>query len=489
MTLRADGQSSTFLEDNNVTGSGKESQPKKQLKPLTKEELQNVANLNRPQQSMPGNIDVNAKQVERSQSWWDAITPDTDQNLARANDLERDAYEKALTAKYTNSKKDIDAAKIAQNKFNSALRSFFAANPDATYRSAIDYEKKITPTSIPKDYAGYPGQTKSDSTGKVSTLQNDGTWTPYVKPTEAASYQDEVKNTAVEKSPIATASWGYDAVGQWKGKFTATSDGSYILTNGTTTAPISFTANNAGQVYLSKSNKNQVEYLDEARQRVLDEFSQDPTKLAEFQDTLISRGIVTAAEAKKINSWRSYNSGLIDTTSLNYLTMILNATTAKNLSTLATSKSANPKIIGWSDYLKYGSVQGIKDYIASSGGGNGYGGGTPSRTVSYDTRKYTTNDLEIGIDNIFQQLTGKGASEEDVKHLTDWVNSRSTTKTVTNRSGSTSKSVTSGGLTNDAIDAKTREMALNAPGAEEYNKATTYMDYFMQALNSPIQLG
>jgi hypothetical protein len=60
---------------------------------------------------------------------------------------------------------------------------------------------------------------------------------------------------------------------------------------------------------------------------------------------------------------------------------------------------------------------------------------------------------------------------------------------VTTRSGNTTTSTTSGGVSQQEQQLAMREMALEDPEAESYNKATTYLNYFREALASPIQLG
>jgi hypothetical protein len=47
----------------------------------------------------------------------------------------------------------------------------------------------------------------------------------------------------------------------------------------------------------------------------------------------------------------------------------------------------------------------------------------------------------------------------------------------------------SGGVSNEAAMAMARDQALASPEAENYNKATKYLEYFREALDSPIQLG
>ena len=69
------------------------------------------------------------------------------------------------------------------------------------------------------------------------------------------------------------------------------------------------------------------------------------------------------------------------------------------------------------------------------------------------------------------------------------LNAQDTQKTVTTTSGNTSKSVTTGGVSQMEEQNMMRELALKDPAAESYNKSTTYLDYFRKALASPINLG
>ena len=150
-------------------------------------------------------------------------------------------------------------------------------------------------------------------------------------------------------------------------------------------------------------------------------------------------------------------------------------------------KTNKPKFESLTQFLN-GYKGELNYYIGQDG--NGYGsGGTPRRTVSLTQQVYTPEDLELNIDAFFQEFTGQGASQEDVDYLVKRLNAQDPQKTVTTNSGNTSKSVTTGGVSQMEEQNMMREMALNDPAAESYNKATTYLDYFRKALASPIDLG
>ena len=149
-------------------------------------------------------------------------------------------------------------------------------------------------------------------------------------------------------------------------------------------------------------------------------------------------------------------------------------------------KNNKPKFESFEQYLK--GYKGDLNYLLGQDGSNG-GGGAPRRTVSLSQQVYTPEDLELNIDAFFQEYTGQGATKEDVDYLVKRLNKQGVQKTVTTNSGNTSKSVTTGGVSQGEQQLMMRDMALKDPAAESYNKATTYLNYFREALESPIELG
>jgi hypothetical protein len=150
---------------------------------------------------------------------------------------------------------------------------------------------------------------------------------------------------------------------------------------------------------------------------------------------------------------------------------------------LAASQGSNAKILSFNEYLTNTSPTGA--YSSSA-----FGSGGTQRMVTH--QKFKPEEFEIAIDQLFQQTIGRGASE---KELNDFVsklqayeekNPQVTTRTT---SGSTTTQTQSGGVDTATMQSIMRDEALASPEAESYTKATKYLDYFMGALNSPIELG
>lgn len=148
---------------------------------------------------------------------------------------------------------------------------------------------------------------------------------------------------------------------------------------------------------------------------------------------------------------------------------------------LAASQGRNAKILSFDQFLANATPTG--SYSNSAFGGT-------ERMVVH--QKFKPEEFEIAIDQLFQQTIGRGASE---KELNDFVsklqsyekkNPQITTRTT---SGNTTTQTQSGGVSTAIMQSMMRDEALTNPEAEGYNKGTKYLDYFMSALNSPIELG
>jgi len=93
---------------------------------------------------------------------------------------------------------------------------------------------------------------------------------------------------------------------------------------------------------------------------------------------------------------------------------------------------------------------------------------------------------------LFQQTVGRGATEEELADFVGKLQSyekKNPQKTVSVTSGNTTKTTQSGGVSADIMQSMMRDEALANPEAENYNKATKYLSYFMEALDNPIELG
>lgn len=127
-----------------------------------------------------------------------------------------------------------------------------------------------------------------------------------------------------------------------------------------------------------------------------------------------------------------------------------------------------------------------------SGDGDSYGGGGGAGGTRIIQQTFDPADYDIAIDQLFQKTIGRGASKEEldffVQNLQNYADVNPQT-TVTKVSGNTTTATTTGGVSAERAASIMREQALLAPGAEEYNKATKYLSYFTEAINSPVKLG
>lgn len=152
---------------------------------------------------------------------------------------------------------------------------------------------------------------------------------------------------------------------------------------------------------------------------------------------------------------------------------------------LAANQGPNPKILSFDQFLANAPVTGSYNSTAFGGGG----GGT-QRTVTH--QKFKPEEFEIAIDQLFQQTVGRGASETELNDFVSKLQAyekKNPQVTTSTKSGNTTTQTQSGGVNSATMQSMMRDEALAKPEAEGYNKATKYLDYFMDALNSPIELG
>ena len=149
---------------------------------------------------------------------------------------------------------------------------------------------------------------------------------------------------------------------------------------------------------------------------------------------------------------------------------------------IAASGGKNAKLLSFNKFLETTSA--IINY------GNTTGSGGNQKRVVY--QKFKPEEFEIVIDQLFQQTVGRGASKEELVEFTSKLQGyadKNPAITTSKTSGNTTSVTESAGVTGDTVESMMRDQALASPEAESYNKATKYLTYFMDALDSPIQLG
>ena len=261
---------------------------------------------------------------------------------------------------------------------------------------------------------------------------------------------------------------------------------SYASGTSQTELPVAFIANENGSI-LQDTDGNPID-LGTSVNKIINDYASSG-RMNELRDLLIrSKIAATPAEVAAITNAKNAQNSASFGQDPNTRLLVQRAVQFLTMSNIAAAgvKNNKPKFESFDQYLN--GYKGDLNYLLGKGG-NGSGGGTPSRTVSLSQRVYTPEDLELNIDAFFQEFTGQGASQEDVDYLVKRLNAQDPQKTVTTTTGNTSKSITTGGVSGMEEQNMMREMALNDPAAESYNKATTYLDYFRKALASPIDLG
>jgi hypothetical protein len=242
--------------------------------------------------------------------------------------------------------------------------------------------------------------------------------------------------------------------------------------------PVSFFSNSVGSIY--QTGTGTPETLNSAVARIIDEYAASG-KMNELRDLLVSSGIanskteIDAMSIAKVGENAAFSKYDANTRAMVTKAVILG--TKLNLTAVDTDKKAQT----FAQFLKGNYA----DYYAKDKTVDGL----PKRTVSIRKQDFTPEDLELNIDAFFQEYTGQGASKEDLDYLVKRLNAQSSQKTVTVRGEGTETSTVTGGVSQQEQQLMMREMALNDPAAESYNKATTYLDYFRESLASPIELG
>jgi hypothetical protein len=273
---------------------------------------------------------------------------------------------------------------------------------------------------------------------------------------------------------------------RWKNAFSPTGDlewDSIYWNRDPSMVPISFFANDVGAIYQKEDAVGTPESLDAAVDRIAKQYA-DAGKMNELRTALISSGIASSQEEinalTRVQSLPDSNYMQLDGNTRSILKKGISLGSKINAALVDSGKKAQT----FDQFLegKYSSYFG-------KGNTSGGGSGTPRRTVNIQKQVFTPEELELSIDAFFQEYTGQGASQEDVDFLVKKFNKQSPQKTVNVRSGNTVTSTTTGGMSQAEQQLAMREMALQDPEAESYNKATTYLNYFREALASPIELG
>ena len=351
----------------------------------------------------------------------------------------------------------------------------YSRKPTPENKKRLDAAKKEYDTAKKEEKKK---DTKPSPTGQGKTERFD----PYKTNLPGADTPSErAKASGVTAIPNAVGVNPLDN-SRWTEAFLNTTEDPYAYyytkSSNETQVPVAFLADQSGAIY--QDALGNPEELQSAVTRTIRELER-AGKVNEIRDLLISSKV--AMDASEINAVTKAkampNSNVfgMDAVTRSLIERAVKTATEYNIASVGTGGKA--KFLNFTDFLKeYKGELNNKD-----------GSGTPSRSVTISKTTFTPEDLEIEIDSFFQKLTGQGADQETVELLAKRLNAMSPQKTVSNTSGSTTTSVTTGGVSAADKALAMRDMALNDPNAKQFNQATTYLQYFRDALESPIKLG
>ena len=415
------------------------------------------------------------------------------------------AQEKKTLAKTEESKK-----RRKQNIVNSLearqAKSFTRIAEDAFIQADINYKENPTPQNKAKWDSAYADFVKAtseykditDTTYKANRVKQEIVGN---LPAEPKGFDPRQKGMAGAQTPADRAKvlGGTPTYvppntldnSRWNPNSFVSVDGDPLSNSFTTgnykdPVAVAFIANENGSIYQNDAGDpiDLVSYVD----KVIAEYS-NAGKMNELR-SLLAKVTADPAELAALDKARNMQGSDYSGSDFYTRGLVQRAVQFTTIANIFNSgiKTNKPKFLTLNEFLKSNKAGDlISTYMKNN---NGYGGsGVPRRTVSLSKRTYTPEDLELNIDAFFQEYTGQGATKEDVDYLVKRLNKQGTEKTVTTNSGNTSKSVTTGGVSQGEQQLMMREMALKDPAAESYNKATTYLNYFREALESPIELG
>ena len=146
-----------------------------------------------------------------------------------------------------------------------------------------------------------------------------------------------------------------------------------------------------------------------------------------------------------------------------------------------------PKRVSAYDITRY--VKMVPPEVRTTGGPGGGGGGT-SRSVSYDISNPQT--AKAIINQALSNQIGRKATDDEVAAFTKALNAQEKAnptimKTTFDGSGS-SESTQSGGFDMNSKQQFAVDEAQDDPAYSPYQKATTYFDAFVKAIQSPVAL-
>lgn len=294
-------------------------------------------------------------------------------------------------------------------------------------------------------------------------------WSPWV-PKDQRSPLDTAKTSSLDKTsgPDTASSFSVDKFGFL--------DGSLVYTGSDNpTMPALYFNDGVGGYLADPGNSEQPITMSSMAQSIMGSRLKTPGKVFELKQKLFDLGYLSGKSGQLSLSRGDDLDSLFDVA----LQQFLNEGSIKNL----TAAKQGKKTLSFDEWLK------VAGPFSGGQGGSGSGGGVDTRLLY---QKFEPEDFEIPVDQLFQATLGRGASQDELNDFVAKLNTYAEAnpqKTVTKVSGGTTSTTVTGGVSNQQIETRLREQALNTQGAEEYNKATKYLNYFTEALSSPVRLG
>lgn len=194
-------------------------------------------------------------------------------------------------------------------------------------------------------------------------------------------------------------------------------------------------------------------------------------------ETLVAKGYITGEEAKL-----DRNSSQASMVLANALSSAVTSISVKNYN----------RINAGMDMLSFdeGLIE-LDPNTSSTTSGSSYGG----KSVQITRQEFDPADYRIAVDQAYTQITGQAADEDTLDtyiKVLQKLEASDPMKTVSKTTGSASNSKTvtkqTGGVSSAEAEDLLLKQALKEPETEYYQKATTFMDYFTEAMKSKVNL-
>jgi len=201
--------------------------------------------------------------------------------------------------------------------------------------------------------------------------------------------------------------------------------------------------------------------------------------LRKFKQLAIAKRIIPADKVQLVLK----DPDALDSVTTSAIQQVIALTTAHNIA-LSKMGKPNQKFLSFNKFLDYMNPLSESQITRQT-----------KRTV------ITPQDYELSIDQMFQNVLGRGATQQELqtftKQLQAYANAHpetTTTTTIPNANGKVASDVTvsettSGGITSQGSAAMMRDQALNTAGAKEFTQGSKYFDWFQQAISGQNQVG